>query len=85
MLKADPHAWRLDRATQLAAVTDALADGVGAARTLRARFAELSPEQIARELGVPVETTKTIRWWDRSGGLLNIGHGRRALCSTDGG
>ena len=59
MLKADPHAWRLDRATQLAAVTDALADGVGAARTLRSRFANLSPEQIARELGLPVETTNS--------------------------
>lgn len=57
MLRADPHAWRLDRATQLAAVADALADGIEAARTLRAPFAGLSPEQIARELGLPVETT----------------------------
>jgi hypothetical protein len=57
MLQADPHAWRLDRATQLAAVADALTDGTDAAANLRMRFADLSPEQIARELGVPVETT----------------------------
>jgi hypothetical protein len=57
MLKVDPHAWRLDRATQLAAVADALADGIAAARSLRDRFADLSPEQIACELGLPVETT----------------------------
>jgi hypothetical protein len=57
MLQADPHAWRLDRATQLAAVADALADGMTAAGNLRTRFADLSPEQIARALGVPVETT----------------------------
>lgn len=57
MLKADPHAWRLDQATQLAAVAEALADGNGAARALRARYAGLSPERIARELGLPVETT----------------------------
>jgi hypothetical protein len=57
MLQADPHAWRLDRATQHAAVSDALGDGMAAAATLRTRFADLSPEQIARKLGVPVETT----------------------------
>jgi hypothetical protein len=57
MLQADPHAWRLDRATQLAAVSDALADGTAAAEDLRMRFADLSPEQIAHALGVPVETT----------------------------
>jgi hypothetical protein len=57
MLKADPHGWRLDRATQLAAVAEALADGAGAAVALRARFAGLSPEQIARALGLPVEST----------------------------
>lgn len=57
MLQADPHAWRLDRSTQLAAVSDALADGMAAAATMRARFAVLSPEQIARALGLPVETT----------------------------
>ena len=56
MLQADPHAWRLDRATQHAAVSDALADGTAAAANLRPRFADLSPEQIARALGVPVET-----------------------------
>jgi hypothetical protein len=57
MLQADPHAWRLDRATQLTAVADALADGTAAATNLRTRFADLSPGQIARALGVPVETT----------------------------
>ena len=31
MLQADPHAWRLDRSTQFAAVSDALADGIAAA------------------------------------------------------
>ena len=57
MLEADPHAWRLDRATQLAAVSDALADGIAAAGNLRTRFPDLAPERIARELGLPVETT----------------------------
>jgi hypothetical protein len=57
MLQADPHAWRLDRSTQLAAVSDALADGIASAGNLRTRFADLSPEQIARELRVTVETT----------------------------
>lgn len=58
MLQADPHAWRLDHATQLAAVSDALADGTAAAAGLRMRFAGLTPEQIAGALGVPVETTE---------------------------
>jgi hypothetical protein len=57
MLQADPHAWRLDRATQFAAVSEALADGIAAARNLPTRLTGLSPEQIARELGLPVETT----------------------------
>jgi hypothetical protein len=57
MLQADPHAWRLDRSTQSAAVSDALADGTAAAGKLRARFPGLAPDQIARELGLPVETT----------------------------
>jgi hypothetical protein len=57
MLAADPHAWRLDHATQLAAVADALTDGIDAAKSLRFRFGNRSPEQIARELGLPVETT----------------------------
>ena len=57
MLQADPHAWRLDHQTQHAAIADALADGTAAAEDLRMRFADHSPEQIARELGVPVETT----------------------------
>jgi hypothetical protein len=56
MLQADPHAWRLDRSTQHAAVAAALADGMAAAANLRMRFAGLSPEQIAGALGLPVET-----------------------------
>jgi hypothetical protein len=57
MLQADPHAWRLDRSTQFAAVSDALADGIAAARNLRKRFTDRPPDQIARELGLRVETT----------------------------
>src|SRR3954468_19969506 len=57
MLKADPHGWRLDRAAQLAAVSDALADGAATARDLRTRFPALTPQQVARELRVPIETT----------------------------
>jgi hypothetical protein len=57
MLRADPHGWRLDRAAQFAAVSDALADGIATARDLRKRFPILTPQEIARELGVPIETT----------------------------
>jgi hypothetical protein len=57
MLKADPHGWRLDRAAQLAAVSDALADGAATARDLRKRFPTLTPQEVARELRVPIETT----------------------------
>jgi len=57
MLQADPHAWRLDRSTQLAAISDALADGASSANSLRARFPDLAPEQIACELGLPIEMT----------------------------
>jgi hypothetical protein len=57
MLEADPHARRLDRATRIAAVRDALADGKAAARSLRERFPDLAPQQIACELGVPIEAT----------------------------
>lgn len=56
MLEADPHAWRLDRAAQAAAVSEALEDGAAIARDLRARFPGLAPQAIARELGVPIET-----------------------------
>jgi hypothetical protein len=56
MLKADPHGWRLDRAAQLAAVSDALADGVATARDLRKRFPVLTPQEAAHEFGVPIET-----------------------------
>jgi hypothetical protein len=57
MLKADPHGWRLDRAAQFAAVSDALADGAAAARDLRKRFPALTPREVARELRVLIETT----------------------------
>ena len=57
MLKADPHGWRLDRAAQFAAVSDALADGAAAARDLRKLFPVLTPQEGARELRVPIETT----------------------------
>jgi hypothetical protein len=56
MLEADPHAQLLDHATKLAAVSAALAEGTGTASALRARFPDLAPEGIARELGVPIET-----------------------------
>jgi hypothetical protein len=57
MLKADPHGWRLDRAAQLTAVSAALADGAATARDLRERFPTLTPQEVARELRVPIETT----------------------------
>lgn len=57
MLEADPHGWRLDHATQFAAVSDALADGAETAKALRQRFPDLTPRGISRELGVPVEAT----------------------------
>jgi hypothetical protein len=57
MLRADPHGRRLDHAAQLAAVSDALADGVATARDLRKQFPVLTPQEVARELRVPIETT----------------------------
>jgi len=57
MLESDVHARRLDRATQLAAVRDALADGAATAEALRARFPDLAPHEIAAELNVPVAET----------------------------
>src|ERR1700730_5785511 len=57
MLKADPHGWRLDRAAQCAAVSDALADGAATARDLRKLFPTLTAKEIARQLRVPIETT----------------------------
>jgi hypothetical protein len=57
MLQADPHALRLDRASQLAAVSDALADGTAIATDLKERFPTLTPQQIAGELRVSVEET----------------------------
>jgi hypothetical protein len=57
MLEADVHARRLDRATQLAAVRDALADGAATAEALRARYPDLAPHEIAAGLNVPVAET----------------------------
>jgi hypothetical protein len=57
MLEADPHARRLDRAAQVAAVRDALADGSATAKALREHFPSLTPQKIAHALGVPVEAT----------------------------
>ncbi|HXO73093.1 MAG TPA: hypothetical protein VN838_29400 [Bradyrhizobium sp.] len=57
MLKADPHGWRLDPAAQLTAVSDALADGAATAGDLRKRFPVLMPQEVARALRVPIETT----------------------------
>jgi hypothetical protein len=56
MLQEDPHAWRLDRAAQFAAVHDALADGAALAKASRERFPGLAPRAMAHELGVSVET-----------------------------
>jgi len=57
MIEADPHASRLDRPAQLAAVSDALADGAATARNLQERFPRRTPEELARKLQVPIETT----------------------------
>jgi hypothetical protein len=57
MLQADPHAWRLDRSAQLAAVSDALADGAALARDMRDGFSSLDPREIAGKLGIAVEST----------------------------
>ena len=57
MLGADPHAGRLERPAQLAAVADALADGTATARALQERFPGRTPCELAHELGLPVETT----------------------------
>lgn len=57
MLEADVHARRLDRATQLAAVRDALADGAATAEALRAGFPDLAPHEIADHLNVAVAET----------------------------
>jgi hypothetical protein len=57
MLEADPHARRLDRATQLAAVGDALADGAATAKAWRVRFPGHAPHEIAREFRLRIEAT----------------------------
>jgi hypothetical protein len=62
MLEADPHARRLDPATRSAAVRDALADGAATAKTLRQRFPDLAPHEIASELGVPIEAVDDDPW-----------------------
>ncbi|MEH2545278.1 hypothetical protein V1283_001923 [Bradyrhizobium sp. AZCC 2262] len=57
MLQADPHGWRLDGATQLAAVRDALADGEATAKELHVRFSGLAPQGIAQAFRVPIEVS----------------------------
>src|SRR5262249_36387945 len=57
ILKTDLHAARLDDRTQLAAVSDALADGAATAKDLRRRFPGLPPREIAGELDVDIVTT----------------------------
>src|SRR4030081_2015639 len=57
MIEADPHASRLDRPAQLAAVSDALADGTATARGLQERLPGRSPDELARKLQVAIETT----------------------------
>src|SRR5262249_25106869 len=57
MLKSDPHVARLDDRMQVAAVSDALADGATTAHDLRRRFPGSTPRDIAQELQVPVEAT----------------------------
>jgi hypothetical protein len=57
MLEADPYARRLDHTAQFAAVRDALADGAASAKTLRERFLDLAPQEIASELDLPIEAT----------------------------
>ena len=54
MLKADAHAARLDDRAQIAAVSDALADGEATAKDMRLRFPGFSPREIARAFGVPI-------------------------------
>jgi hypothetical protein len=57
MLKTDIHTRYLDDSTQLAAVSDALADGAAAAEDFRKRFPGSAPREIARELQVDVMAT----------------------------
>ena len=85
MLEADPHARRLDRAAQFAAVSDALADGAAAAKACGSAF-PVSPRKRSRaSLACRSRRPTTIPWSARSGGLPNTGRGRRALCSTAAG
>lgn len=55
ILKTDPHAWRLDSATQLAAVSDALADGAATASNWKERFPGMAPHELARMLQLPIK------------------------------
>jgi hypothetical protein len=58
MFEADPHGRHLERAAQLAAVAEALADGAATARDLQQRFPGRTPQELARTLKVAVETTE---------------------------
>jgi hypothetical protein len=57
MLESDPHARRLDRTAQCAAVRDALTDGAATACNIQARFPGCTPREIAHEFGVTIEAT----------------------------
>lgn len=57
MLQSDPHAVRLDHASQCEAVAAALAEGAATSADIRKRYPALTPQEIARELRVAVETT----------------------------
>src|SRR6267154_1047463 len=57
MLLGDSNAWRLSKAEQIAAVSDALADGAATARDVLSRIGSLPPDLLAARLGVSVATS----------------------------
>ena len=54
MLLGDSNAWRLSQAEQVAAVSDALADGAATARDVLSRIGSMPPDLLAARLGVSV-------------------------------
>ena len=86
MLEADRHGRRLDRSAQIAAVSDALADGAAAARYLARALSRTDADgDRTTNLACRSRQPTTIRWSARSGDLPNTGHGRRASCCTTAG
>jgi len=76
MLRADPHGWRLDRAAQFAAVSDALADGAGDSPGFTERFPHPdAARNCPRASGTDRDHRTMIRWLARSGGSPNTGRG----------